>query len=239
MKRFPILALGIIVLIGWLAMPTPAHANVTELVLHTRTCGTVTAFILYDTFSEGTSPFWAAFAVDLNGNGVFGEADEPVRYVRVFPTQGQAEAIGARLTFPAVPEGSTIAVTAYEVDSAGVAVSPQISPVSYQCTHRPAKNPLPPNTDIAVPGVGIVAKIRVTAVTVFDGPSATFRPLGGLGKGTFANVLARNERGDWLQIQFKGQKGWIMWQTQAILFGPYAELPVLPNVETPPTATVQ
>ena len=231
MKR--LLMLAIIMLIGWLALPTPAHANVTQLVLHTRSCGTVDALILYDTFSEGNPPFWAVFALDLNGNGVFGEAGEPIRYVRVNATQGQAEAVGAHIAFRAVPEGSTIAVTAYEVDSAGVPVSPQISPVAYECTHRPAKDALPPNTDIAVPGIGIVAKIRVTAVTVFGGPSVNFPALGGLGKGSLVNVLARNERGDWLQIQFKGQEGWIMWQTQAILFGPYATLPVLPNAEKP------
>ncbi len=236
MRRFRTLAwfTPVIVLVVGLLLalaPMPVYANVTALVLHTRTCGTVTAYITYDSFSEGNAPYFAVFAVDLNNNGIFGEAGEPVRYVKVSPT-GEAQLVGARLIFPARPEGSTIAVTAYEIDSAGVQVSRQIEPVQYECTHRPAKDPLPPNTGIPIPGVGIVAKVRIVAVTVFSGPSVNTAPLGGLGKGALVNVVARNARGDWLQIDYKGQLGWIMWHTEAILFGPYSTLPVLPNFES-------
>ncbi len=222
----------IILILGAAAalVPMPVYANVTALVLYTRTCGTVTAFITYDSFSEGNPPFFAVFAVDVNNNGVFGEAGEPIRYVKLSAT-GQAQVIGARLAFALVPEGSTIAVTAYEVDSAGVPVSPQVEPVRYQCAHRPAKDPLPPNTGIAIPGVGIVARIRFSGVVVYTGASVNSTPIGGLGDGALVNVTARNQRGDWLQIQYKGQLGWIMWQTQAILLGPYSTLPVLPNFE--------
>jgi hypothetical protein len=220
---------------------TPARANVTALVLHRRTCGTVDAYVTYDSFSEGNPPYFAAFAVDLNNNGVFGEAGEPIRYIRLGNT-GESQLVGAHIVFTPLPEGSTIAVTAYEVDSAGGAVSPQVAPVAYQCTHRPATNPLPPNTGIDVPDVAIVARIGAVAVTVYDGPSVKANPLGGLGRGALVNVVARNERGDWLQIEYKGQLGWFMWQRQATLLGLYSTLPVLPNVEdwtpTPaPTAT--
>jgi hypothetical protein len=239
MRRFRTLAwfTPIIVLVVGLLLafaPMPAHANVNALVLHTRSCGTVTAYIAYDSFSEGGAPFFAVFAVDLNNNNVFGEAGEPIRYVRVSPT-GDPQLVGARLAFRALPEGSSIAVTAYEIDSVGVAVSRQIEPVRYVCTHRPAKNPLPPNTGIPIPGVGVVAKVRIPAVTVFSGPSAYTAALGGLGKGALVNVLARNQRGDWIEVDFRGQLGWIMWQTQVILFGPYSTLPVLPNFESPST----
>ena len=209
---------------------TPARANVTALVLHRRTCGTLNAYIAYDSFSEGNPPYYAAFAVDLNGNGVFGEAGEPIRYVPLDNTGG-AQLIGARIAFTPLPEGSTIAVTAYEVDSAGGAVSPQIAPVAYQCAHRPATYPLPPNTGIDVPEVAIVARISAVAVTVYDGPSVRANPLGGLGQGMLVNVVARNGRGDWLQIKYKGQLGWFMWQRQATLLGMYSTLPVLPNFE--------
>src|SRR5436190_1532270 len=123
MRRFRTLAwfTPIIVLVVGLLLafaPMPVYANVTALVLHTRTCGTVTAYIAYDSFSEGTAPYYAVFAVDLNNNNVFGEAGEPLRYTKVSPT-GEAQLVGARLVFKALPEGSSIAVTAYEIDSAG------------------------------------------------------------------------------------------------------------------------
>ncbi len=230
-RRIAWLVLAVGLVVSLIAGITPASANVTALVLHRRTCGTVNAFIIDDAFSEGNPPFWAAFAVDLNGNGVFGEAGEPIKYVRLTP-QTESVWIGTQITFPAVPEGSTIAVTAYEVDSAGVPVSKQIAPVAYQCTHRPATNPLPPNTSVTLPDVAIVAKIVSTAITVYDGASVRANPLGGLGRGALVNVLARNQRGDWLKIDFAGRPGWIMWETRAILFGPYATLPVLPNFES-------
>jgi hypothetical protein len=237
MRRFrtlawfrPIIVLIVVLLLA--LAPMPVYANVNALVLYTRTCGTVTAYISYDSFSEGSAPFWAAFVVDLNNNNVFGEAGEPIRYVRVVPT-GEPQFVGARLAFRPLPEGSSIAVTAYEIDSAGVQVSRQIEPVRYDCAHRPAKNPLPPNTGIPIPGVGVVAKVMIPAITVFSGASAYTAPLGGLGRGAMVNVVARNTRGDWVQVEFKGQLGWIMWIRQAILFGPYSTLPVLPNFESP------
>src|SRR5215470_14532602 len=132
-----------------------AQANVTRLVLTRRTCGTVNAYLTYDGFSEGTPAFYNVVAVDLNGNGVYGEAGEPLQYIKITPG-GQSVLVGAQLRFAPVPEGSTISVTAYEVDSAGVPVSKQITPVSYQCKHRPATNTLPENPDIPVPAVSVI-----------------------------------------------------------------------------------
>src|SRR5688500_9797120 len=109
MRRFRTLALLtpiIVLVVGTLLAPTPAFANVTAIVLHTRTCGTVTAYLSYDSFSEGGPPFYAVFVVDLNNNGIFGEANEPIRYVRV-ATGGGLQLVGARLAFRALPEGST------------------------------------------------------------------------------------------------------------------------------------
>jgi hypothetical protein len=195
-----------------------------------------------DGFSEGTPAFYAAFAVDLNNNGIFGEAGEPTRYVKVVPTGG-AVLIGSRLTFKALPEGSTIAVTAYEVDNLGVAVSKQIEPVKYICAHRPAIDKIPQNTGNPSPEIQIVAKVSVSALTVYTYPSVKSTPLGGLAQGAYVNVVARNQRGEWFQVQYRGKLGWILWQTQAIPLGPYTNLPVLPNAEDytptpmPPTLT--
>lgn len=225
-----------------LAGTTTAQANVKRLVLARRTCGTVNAFLTYDGFSEGTPAFYNVVAVDLNGNGVYGEAGEPIQYIKITPG-GQTVLVAAQIRFAALPEGSTISVTAYEVDSAGVPVSKQVSPVSYQCTHRPATKTLPENTGIVIPAVAVVAKVNRPAITVYSEPTASSTPLGGLGRGDEATVLAQNQRGDWVQISFKGQNGWIMWRTQVIMLGPFTELPVLPNAESftptpiPATAT--
>ncbi|HVO41446.1 MAG TPA: SH3 domain-containing protein [Aggregatilineales bacterium] len=231
LRRLLIAAAVLVTLTGVLLKGEPARANVDAIVLVTRTCGTVDAFVTYDTFSEGNPPFWAVFTVDLNGNGVFGDSGEPSKYVRVIPGSGQSTVVGAHLTFRPLPEGSTIAVTVYEVDSSGVAVSGQLPPVEYVCAHKPARNPLPPNTGIVLPQVGIVAKIIAPALQVHEAPNAQSAVIGGLPNAALVDVNARNERGDWLQISFRGGTGWIMWETNAILLGPYADLPVLPNVE--------
>jgi hypothetical protein len=134
--------------------------------------------------------------------------------------------VSTHMRIPVQDEGTTISVTAYEVDSAGRAVSAQLEPVSYQCTYRPAYDPIPPNTGIAIPGVGITARVTVQAVKVYSKPTIDSVLLGGLGNDQVVNVKARNQRGDWVKIDFQGVDGWIMWQTQVYLIGPYRTLPV-------------
>lgn len=237
LARCGILALfALVIVISALATASPAQANVTGIVLYRRSCGQVTVYTVYDGFSEGNPPFFVVFAVDLNGNGNFGEAHEPIQY-RPVGAAGAASVIGARLTFTAVPEGTTISVTAYEVDSAGKTVSKPLSPVQYVCHHKPDFNAYPPNTGIVVPGAAVTAKINVAALQVYSAPTIQSTVLGGLPKGARANVVARNERGDWLEIQFQGGLGWIMWQTNALIFGPFDTLPVLPNAESAASAS--
>src|SRR5258708_5968096 len=132
------LLLAVALILAALISVHPARANVTDLALFRRTCGTVNAFITYDGFSEGHPAFFAVFAVDLNGNGVFGEAGEPMKYVKVVPG-GSTQFVGTTLVFPPVPEGSTIAVTAYEVDTAVVPGSLQGEPAKDTGPHRPAR----------------------------------------------------------------------------------------------------
>src|SRR5258708_13406375 len=96
--------------------------NVVSVSFYRRSCGVVNAYATYDGFSEGTPAYYVAFAVDLNDNGIFGEAGETVRYIKTFPTGGPV-LFGSRLTFKALPEGSTIAVTPYEVDNLVVPLS--------------------------------------------------------------------------------------------------------------------
>jgi hypothetical protein len=210
---------------------TPAHANVSNLVLLRRSCGAINTLVTYDSYSEGRPPFFAVITADLNNNGVFGEAGEPTTMIRVKTGGNQRISVQGFLRFRPVPENSTISVTAYEVDSEGIKVSPELTPVSYQCTHRPALTALPNNENNSGANVAVTVRVAVSAITVYSQPSATTTILGGLPKGARANVLAINRRGDWIQIDFQGGQGWIMWKTQAILIGPYSKLPVLPNYE--------
>jgi hypothetical protein len=220
------LMLAAVILVPALLAARPASANVFRLILYRRNCETVTAYVVYDSFSVGVRPTYAVFQVDVNGNGVFGEAGEPTRYVRLNEQLRGQSLVSARMSFPAQKEGKTIAVTAYELDSAGNKVSDQLEPVSYVCANKPAFDRLPANTGIVIPGVGVTAKVNVEALSVYSLPSRDSILLGGLGRSQQLNVIARNTRGDWVKIEFQGGAGWIMWQTQALLLGPYQTLPI-------------
>src|SRR4051812_30556937 len=94
------LVIAVATVLTSLIQANPAKANVVRLVLHTRTCGTVSAYVIYDSFSEGVLPFWAVFNVDLNGNGIYGEAGEPIQYVKLSPSaNGQSLFVGTTLKF--------------------------------------------------------------------------------------------------------------------------------------------
>jgi hypothetical protein len=210
-----------------LTAAAPASANVSAIVLHRRTCSVVSAYAVYDGFSGGSAPFYAVFAADLNSDGVFGGSGEPKVFIKLNTALRQASLVNTRLRF-SVPEGTVVAVTAYEQDSNGALVSGQLSPVSYACTNRPAYDPLPPNTGIAIRGVGVTAKVQVDLLKVYSEANAESTVIGGLIVGAEVNVKAINSRGDWVQVDLGGGNlGWIMWQTQAYLFGPYKQLPVI------------
>lgn len=209
----------------------PARANVSQLVLHRRTCEAVTAFVTYDSYSVGVSPFFVVFQADLNNNGAYGEAGEPTLYVQVTPGRGESIDVGARLTFNALDEGSTISVTAYEVDSAGRQISAPLTPISYPCTNRPVLTRLPSTPPPTTANAVVTAQITDASVNVYSGPSVTSTLIGGLAKGMVVNVTGRNARGDWAQIQFEGGTGWFMWNTSAFLWGPYQKLPVIADAQ--------
>ncbi len=225
MPLLRIVAIAAIVLAS-VAVTRRAAADVTLLVLGSRTCGTITAYAIYDSFSEGNPPFYAVFAADLNGNGIYGEAGEPIRYTLVGPG-GAAGYVRGYLNFRALPTGSSIAVTAYEIDSDGTQVSPQLSAVRYTCAHRPATDALPANTGFVIPGTAVTAKITASSVLMYSAPNASSSVLGGITQGAILNVIARTVRGDWVEVRSGGQTGWIMWVTNAILLGPYRRLPIV------------
>jgi hypothetical protein len=206
------------------------RAGVSDLYLTRRSCATVSAFLTYDSFSEGRPPYFATFSVDLNGNGVYGEASEPTQRIRVRTGGGLPTLVNARMAWAALPQGSTISVIAYETDSSGAILSEQLGPVTYQCTQRPAVDRIPSVPVEPAPVAGVTARALIT-LPVYSGASAQSQQIGGLADGMVVTVLALNERGDWAQIEYRGSTGWIMWRQQAILIGPYAELPRLPNYE--------
>lgn len=210
---------------------TPAKAEITKLTLHRRSCASVTAYVNYDGFAEGTAPYYVAFGVDSNGNGVFGEPGEALVYSRIKGNVGSSLQVAARVNFTAVREGTTVAVIAYTVDSVGNALSPQLGPISYQCSQRPALDPLPADQSQVNPSPAVVAAILSESVEVHEGAAASTKVIGGLGKGQRVPVIALNERGDWALIEINGQQGWILWRSNAYLFGARANLPRVPNYE--------
>jgi Bacterial SH3 domain len=226
----PLLALSM--LLASLTSITTANAEITKLTLHRRSCASATAYVNYDGFAEGASPYYVAFGADTNGNGIFGEPNEALVYARIRGNVGRSIQVAARVKFAPVPEGTTIALIAYTVDSAGNALSPQLGPVSYACSQRPALDPLPAESSQLVPSPAVVAAILSEAVTVYSGPSVKTTVIGGLGKGQRVPVVALNVRGDWALIELDGQQGWILWRTNAYLFGARETLPRLPNYES-------
>lgn len=221
------LAVITMMLLAAFAVSAPASANVTTLLLGRRTCETIAAYALYDAFSAGTGTYLAAFAVDLNGNGVFGEPEssEKTVFTKTGPN-GAAGYVKGTLKFPAVPEGTEIAVTAYEIDSNGRIVSGQLAPVRYKCTNAPQIKQIPAEAPFTIPAVAVSAKVTVSPrIPVFAAPDGETE-IGGLGTGTIVSAIGRNSRGDWLQIPFGNGTAWIMWNTNALVFGPYKSLPI-------------
>lgn len=205
----------------------PAEADTSNLTVHSRTCAYAVAYADYDGYSQGTAPFFAAFTVDLNNNGVFGEPGEPTNFVSLTAGAGEPVQTATRLRFRALRQGSPIAVTAYEVDSEGFYVSGPLEAVRYTCANRPALNALEPNTGGAAPNIAVVARVFVESIPVYAEASAASVLVGGVGRDQAFLAKARNSRGDWVQIDFPGGTGWIMWQSQARLVGPFASLPIL------------
>src|SRR5258708_37510812 len=107
-----------LLLIKMVMTSTPASANITKLVVTQRTCGTFTAFLTYDGFSEGIQAFYGVFAVDLNQNGIFSEAGEAILYMTL--TQGGGpQLIGGKSRFAPLPQAATTSGTPSRSDSEG------------------------------------------------------------------------------------------------------------------------
>jgi hypothetical protein len=210
---------------------TPTHAEISKLTLHRRTCASVTAYVNYDGFAEGQSPYYVAFGVDTNNNGIFGEPGEALTYSRIKGNVGSSLQVAARVRFTPVREGTRISVIAYKVDDKGNQLWPQLGPVSYDCTQRPALDALPAESGQPESSPAVVAAITSPSVQVYAEASVKSQVIGGLGQGQRVVVVALNERGDWAQIEVNGVQGWILWRTNAYLFGAWKNLPRVPNYE--------
>jgi len=220
---------ALLVALAVLGTHSPARANVNMLILGRRNCESVTAFVKYDGGSVGGPPYLAAFAIDLNGDGVFGDsiANEKTIFTRLGPNTTPATFARGIIRFPFVPEGTEIAVTAYELDSVGNRTSPLLPPVRFTCTNYPQINQIPASLPYIIPNVAVTARVRVGALNVFaSNKGLEDEIVGGLALGTVVTAVGRNTRGDWLQILYGNGTGWIMWNTNAIVFGPYKSLPI-------------
>lgn len=225
------LVLALLLVVMAFATPAPADAAISKLTLHRRSCASVTAYVNYDGFAEGQSPYYVAFGVDTNNNGIFGEPGEALSYSRIKGNVGSSLQVAARVRFTPVREGTTVSVIAYEVDEKGNQLWPQLGAVSYNCTQRPSLDALPAENSQVEASPAVVAAIRSLSVQVHAGPSVKTTVIGGLGQGQRVVVVALNVRGDWALIEVNGVQGWILWRTNAYLFGAWQNLPRQPNFE--------
>lgn len=203
----------------------PAQAAVSKLTLYRRSCAAVYAQVTWDSFIQGQAPFKVGFAADLNGDGIYGAAGEPNVTTPVLTGGNVGIRIGSRLVFPALAEGSTVSVTAYDVDNNGVRRSGYLSPITYTCSQRPELADLRVDNPSVVPQVASQLFLFTTSTQVYTQPLPTAKVLGGLAKGQSAEVVALNERGDWAKIRFGDGFGWVLWRTNALMNGAFAELP--------------
>jgi TolB protein len=74
------------------------------------------------------------------------------------------------------------------------------------------------------------AKVNVSSLNVRTGPGTAYPIVSGLSLGDAVEVMGRNAAGDWLQIAYNGQEGWIA----AAYADLTASLTVVPEVSAPP-----
>jgi hypothetical protein len=134
--------------------------------------------------------------------------------------------VRGQIKFAAVPEGTVISVTGYEIDSGGRIISAQLPAVSYACTNRPQTRQIPATAPFIIPAVAVSARVTFSPrIPIFAAPDGKTE-IGGLATGATVTAIGRNSRGDWLEIIFGDRTARMMWRTNAIVLGPYRSLPV-------------
>jgi hypothetical protein len=99
------------------------------------------------------------------------------------------------------------------------------TPIPLQLTNTPA-----PSQATALALNRVEGKVTTYGLNVRTGPGTAYPIIGGLSLGDSVEVVGKNAAGDWLQIAYNGQAGWIA-AAYADLTG---SLAVVPEVSAPP-----
>ena len=172
--------------------------------------------------------FGVAMAIVLTACGTEAEPAAPMRApaptftptAQVQPVQVDANAAAATKQAQDAAQGGT------QDASQGEPVAVVENPPAQQ--EAPAATQLPAEEPTATPAPqNAEAVINISLMNVRAGPGLTHNILGGANQGERFPVTGKNQSGDWWEIDFNGQKGWV-----------FGELVTLENVSTVALAQV-
>lgn len=135
----------------------------------------------------------------------------------------------------------TVEVVIAPVDP-GAAATARAAEDQATATAQAAANPQPAATDTPVPAAPtdtpVPAQAAVTtnsAMNVRGGPGTGFTVIGSANAGQRFTVTGKNPAGDWWQIDFNGQAGWVF--AQLVTGENTGGVPVAANIPAPPPPT--
>jgi len=101
--------------------------------------------------------------------------------------------------------------------------------------------PVPTTAPTAVPPTSTVSPVTATTdqdIYVVQGPGLTYPAVGTFLKGQITNVMGRNDKGDWIEIEVPSNPGYAGWVPKQLikLAGQESSLPVINVQPTQPAA---
>ncbi len=130
--------------------------------------------------------------------------------------------------------------------------TPSLETTTETATDTPAEESLEPSTQPATQAEGDVPLVKIPAggVNVRSGPDLNFDLLGRLDENSSARVVAKNETGDWWQIEYRAGENGLAWVADVVVdfFGDSNTVPIATNItgeaepvpaETPTPAPVE
>ncbi len=151
-----------------------------------------------------------------------------------------AAATAAALQQPAAPSDQGVATLPADPNAAPTSTSVFGAPVTD--TTGAVATPAPPAAVATVaPTLAAAQVTMIDAVNVRAGPGTTYNMLGTGAAGQTFPVTGKNPAGDWWQINYNGQAGWVFGQlvtpsgTEGVQVA--TNIPVAPTAAPPPPAT--
>ena len=114
----------------------------------------------------------------------------------------------ATATNPPLPPTATITATAAASETASPTATPAVEATAAVTTTAPLTDTVPNATAVAPPASNAVVTVHGD-MNVRNGPGTDQERIGGATEGQEFAITGRNQDGDWWQIDFDGQSGWI------------------------------